>query len=638
MTDHFLELAYKIRIFERKVLKLAGTKSIKGTTHTCIGQELIPVVLMNYAKNNDFVISNHRSHGHFLAKTKKFKELACELMGLSNGINHGVGGSQHLKDDYYISSGVQGSLLPMSLGIASYNQSTSTDNIVIIYLGDGTFGEGVLYEVLNWASLWNLPILFVIEDNHYAQSTKKEMALSGSIKGRCLAFDIQFYETNSFQLNELSKTCETAINFVRNNHKPAMLHVDTYRLSPHSKGDDLRDAAEIERFQKIDLVSLYENKLTEEKINRIDSEINQYFEVENTEIHPLITRQMTDFFESSSQQINIKNDQKFFSKKINIALEKCFEKYNDLILIGEDVEDPYGGAFKITKGLSQKFPNRIKNSPISESALIGFAAGRSFRGLKTIAEIMFGDFFTLAFDQFLNVISKKQSMYGELSSLPMMVRIPTGPNGAYGATHSQEVSQYFQNIPFINLKFVTAFSNVEEFYLNCFSDDQQMANVIFEPKRLYTFTWGKNELDILNNYNVEQIGKSGDAIINLSIDNPDITFLIHPFYSTEVIKILQISKRYEVGFELFIPENLRRIPVSKIKQSLVKTKKLFIWDSGFNLSGSFLDLIMELKKEVEFDFDYQVIKQASIPANENEEKLFYDFEHLLIKLRRLYEK
>jgi len=632
--DTLLEFAYRIRVFERKLLELSSQKKIAGTIHTCIGQEINPVAIIKNLNESDVVISNHRGHGHFLAKTKEFQKLASELIGNINGVNKGIGGSQHIKSKNFYASGIQGAMLPFSLGISFELKKTSS--IVVAFVGDGTFGQGVLYEVLNWASLWSLPILFVVEDNGYAQSTKRENNFSGSFKERAKAFDINFFETNSFMVEDLLAQSQLAVNFVRKSSKPAMIHIETYRLAPHSKGDDLRDSSEINLYLKKDEITKYELNLTNEKRNKINEEIHHYFEMSDEKFESIPKDDIFKEITQPKKEIKFERGQDFISKKINQALKKCFEADKNLLMIGEDIIDPYGGAFKITQNLSSQFPDRVLSTPISEAAIIGFAAGRSSQGKKTIAEIMFGDFFGLAYDQFLNVISKYQSMYGEKIEMPLTVRMPIGPGGGYGPTHSQEVSQYLSNIPFIEHRFPTAFSNIEEFYWNSIFNNKVI--IIYEAKRLYRSSLKKFNFTFEKKYTLNQVGVSGISNFILESKQAEITILIHPFYSTECEGLLDQFSRREVDVDIFIPECLNYFAFEEIKKSLVKTKKLFVWDSGFLINGRFVELIRRLQKEVKFEFSYEVVPMASIPASSLEDDMFYNFKSLISKIRELYEK
>lgn len=234
-----------IRQFEELLLDLFSKGKLFGTTHTYVGQEAIAVSVMSNLNKEDIVFSNHRCHGHFLAKEDDPEGLLAEIMGRKNGVCGGRGGSQHLQKNNFYSNGIQGGIVANALGMAFAEKYNKTDNIVVVFIGDGTWGEGICYESLNMASLWNVPLFVVVENNRYAQSTPVELNLAGSIIKRVESFDIEVDEIESNDISILYPKFEEAIKFVRKEKKPFVQIVNTYRLNAHSKGDDDRSKDEL---------------------------------------------------------------------------------------------------------------------------------------------------------------------------------------------------------------------------------------------------------------------------------------------------------------------------------------------------------------------------------------------------------
>ncbi|HXG75642.1 MAG TPA: thiamine pyrophosphate-dependent dehydrogenase E1 component subunit alpha [Gaiellaceae bacterium] len=236
-----------IRRFEETLLDLFAQGKLVGTTHTYIGQEANAVgVLDHLDPERDVVFSNHRCHGHYLAFADDPYGLLCEVMGKADGVCGGKGGSQHLCRGNFYSNGVLGSIVPVATGIALAEKQKETGAISTVFLGDGTLGEGVTYESLNMASLWRLPVLFVVENNFYAQSTPVELELAGSIPARAEAFGVRADELDSTDVEEIHAVAGRAVARIRETGEPFFLVLHTYRFSPHSKGDDTRDPLEIE--------------------------------------------------------------------------------------------------------------------------------------------------------------------------------------------------------------------------------------------------------------------------------------------------------------------------------------------------------------------------------------------------------
>ena len=241
-----LRSALLIRRVEETLLALFAQGHLSGTVHTCVGQEWVGVALAEAMVEGDVLFSSHRGHGHFLARhPERLAEFFAELMGKATGLCAGRGGSQHLHAEGFFSNGVQGSLVPIAAGHAMAMRLRAARHIAVACIGDGTLGEGVVYETLNIAARWSLPLLVVLEDNGYAQSTPKSQTLAGTIRARAAAFGIEHRESDTRQWEQLMGDVEHASRFVREQQQPLILEVQTYRLRPHSTARDHRDPREI---------------------------------------------------------------------------------------------------------------------------------------------------------------------------------------------------------------------------------------------------------------------------------------------------------------------------------------------------------------------------------------------------------
>ncbi len=260
----------KIRLFENTLFLLFEKGKITGTTHTCVGQEFISYCLGKFVKKDDFVFSSHRSHGHFISMFDDVKLLLSEITGINNSINMGRGGSQHIFYKNFFSYGVQGGYMPIAAGVGFSKKNNHSKGIVVAIIGDGTFGEGTVYESLNIISKFEIPILIIIEDNKYAQSTSIDENFSGTFKGRSEAFDIPFISCSSFDINGCLESFEKSFQYVNKFKKPLTLHVETYRFNPHSKSDETRDIEEIGSFKERDPYFFIRSKIKKPLVNKIE--------------------------------------------------------------------------------------------------------------------------------------------------------------------------------------------------------------------------------------------------------------------------------------------------------------------------------------------------------------------------------
>jgi len=441
--------ALGIRLFEQRLLKLFSEGKLNGTVHTCIGQEWTGVAVAEHLRPADIIFSNHRCHGHYLARTGNYVGLFAEIMGREAGICRGRGGSQHICDSNVFSNGIQGGIVPVSTGIAYSQKLEGGEDITVVFIGDGTLGEGAVYESMNLASKWGVPLLIVMENNLYAQSTSQRQTLSGDIEARAQAFGIRTLRGDTWDPEALIESMGEAVRYVRAERRPMFFRVDTYRLMAHSKSDDDRSRDEVDEYWRQDL--LHHSKETHpELMLALEAELEAILDaavaeaersplssgLEKPEQEPIGTWTET-IFDGKERVVN----------RIYAALKRAMEQDNRVMLVGEDIEGPYGGAFKVTKDLSELYPGRVRNTPISELAITGVSNGLALHNKLPIAEIMFGDFVMLAADQWINHAAKFQYMYADQVTVPMVLRTPMGGKRGYGPTHSQSLEKHLLGVP-----------------------------------------------------------------------------------------------------------------------------------------------------------------------------------------------
>jgi TPP-dependent pyruvate/acetoin dehydrogenase alpha subunit len=263
-----------IRRTEETFFDLYAQGLMSGTVHTSIGQEACAVgVVAALDRTRDVIFSSHRAHGHFLAYCDDAEGLVAELLGRSTGVCGGVGGTQHLHVRNLYTNGVQGGIVPNAVGAALAEKLRGAGAIVAVFLGDGTLGEGVVYESLNLAALWSLPVLFVLEDNQYAQSTHKSLEHAGQLAERPLPFGIPVAEVTADDVQTVYAAATAAVNQVRSGSRPCFLALHTYRLAPHSKGDDTRHADELAAYRVRDPLARLRRRLPAADVAAIDGAI-----------------------------------------------------------------------------------------------------------------------------------------------------------------------------------------------------------------------------------------------------------------------------------------------------------------------------------------------------------------------------
>lgn len=239
-SSHTLAKAVLIREVETTFLRLCAEGKIRGTVHTCVGQEFSALAFAGQLDAGDSVFSNHRGHGHFLAFTDDVEGLIAELLARRTGVCAGIGSSQHLCAHGFFTNGIQGGIVPCAAGYAlAAKLRGQSAKIGLVFIGDGTLGEGIVYESMNLASLMGIPLLIVCEDNDVAQSTPRESVMAGDVMARAAAFGLETWSGSTADPCALMAAAADAIQTVREQQRPGFFHVKTSRLNAHSKGDDV---------------------------------------------------------------------------------------------------------------------------------------------------------------------------------------------------------------------------------------------------------------------------------------------------------------------------------------------------------------------------------------------------------------
>ena len=583
--------ALLIRAVEQKFLSLFSAGQMNGTVHTCVGQEFSAVAVAGQVHSADWVTSNHRCHGHFISRTKNWRGLIDELMGLDSGVCRGIGSSQHLYAEGFLSNGLQGAFVPVASGIALHQKRKALPGIAVSFIGEGTLGEGVLYEAMNLASVLRLPHLIVCENNLYSQSTPQSIGVAGDIAARPAAFGITAFEADTWNVARLLETAGQALDYVRTRCEPAFLIIRTYRLNAHSKGDDDRDAQEIAFFREHDPLN---RLLRDPNWSDINTDI-----VNEVEVHVAgIDRRAMPLGEYlrdqlprtvTARQVEVRNRSKV---RMVQALTEAYRETlsSGAIHIGEDIHDPYGGAFKVTKGLMTEFPDSVFTTSISEAGLVGIATGAALMGTQSYAEIMFGDFMTNAFDQLVNNLSKIHHMYAFQASTPVRIRTPMGGKRGYGPTHSQSLE-----------KLLVGLDNVASIYLTSLIDPLTTVSevsalpgpvVLLENKFDYTrFLWEcPPELEIHR-----EAKPLGSLRISPRLGKPTVTVVSYGETARSLAdNFQQLFVETDLIPELLVLLQLHPMDTQLVERSVRRSGRLIVVEDGSVSFGIGSEIVAQL--------------------------------------------
>jgi 2-oxoisovalerate dehydrogenase E1 component len=590
--------AILIRAVEERLLELFSQGKLFGTVHTCLGQEWTGVSVAEYLQDGDLIFSNHRCHGHFIARTGDVEGLIAEIMGKRTGVCGGRGGSQHLCQRGFFSNGIQGGIVPVAAGLALAQKLKGTDQIAVVFIGDGTLGEGAVYETLNLMSKWELPLLIVLENNLYAQSTSQRQTLAGDICARAAAFGIDARSTTTAEPATLLEDVEASITLVRDERRPAFLRVDTYRLAAHSKGDDDRDPVEVQSYRARDPLTRFceiHPTLAERAWSLAQTRIDAAVSAAEQAAFP----ELSSLDKSASAAKSVAWHPASVSEPdrvvilIRNALQRALQADARVILLGEDIESPYGGAFKATKGLSHEFPGRVRNTPISEALLVGLSNGLALAGMRPVCEIMFGDFLTLGADQIINHASKFRYMYNDQVSVPLILRSPMGGRRGYGPTHSQSLEKHFLGLPDTRMLAINHRHDPGELYDSLFATLDRPTLVI-ENKVLY----GQRVISELpDGFAVEHSDEPFPTTRIRPEGNADVTVVCYGEMLREVeAAILRAFDEHEIICEVLCPTQLYPLNVQPIVSSVSSSHRLLVVEEGIGFAAFGAELIAQIQE------------------------------------------
>jgi len=575
-----LRMALLIRRTEQKLLSLYAEGKLFGTVHTCIGQEFSAVAVGRTIGPADVVFSNHRGHGHFLATGGSVAGLIAEVMGKDTGVCRGRGGSQHLQLGRYYSNGIQGGIVPVTAGLAMAQKLRGTGAIGVVFIGDGTLGEGALYESMNIASRWDLPLLIVCENNLFAQSTCQTQTLAGDICSRATAFGIEARAGDTYDWPGLRTGMEAAVEFVRSNVRPLFYRVDTFRLMAHSKGDDNRPGDYVEAHWERDPLAVIERQLADDPrwqqmCAEVDEEIGRATAA--ADAAPFGSIEAGGTPSTAPRWMPLRFEAERMVQSVQRGLDRAMANDDRVVLIGEDIESPYGGAFKCTKDLSATYPGRVRNTPISELAIVGVGNGLALGGLRPVVEIMFGDFMTLAMDQWINHAAKFAGMFADKVTVPLVVRTPMGGKRGYGATHSQSLERHVVGVPGTDVLCLHHRFPAADLYARLFADLDRPTLVI-ENKILY----GKTiSADPPPGYALTVTDERYPVVRLSPSDMPTLTIVALGGMGLDAEEALtELFDSDEITADLFLPTRLYPFDAAILAESLRTTRRLLVVEEG----------------------------------------------------------
>lgn len=490
------------RLIEEKMLILLRQGRI-GKWFSGIGQEAISVGSTLAMQPYEYILPMHRNLGVFTTRDIPLSRLMAQWQGKASGFTKGRDRSFHFGTQKHKIIGMISHLGPqMALadGIALADVLSKRKRATLVFTGEGGTSEGDFHEALNVASVWNLPVIFLIENNGYGLSTPvNEQYKCEQLSDRAIGYGIEGRTIDGNNILEVYNTISELASDIRHNPRPVLLECMTFRMRGHEEAsgtkyvpvhlfEEWKEKDPIANFEKF---LLYENAITQEKMDvirkgfttLIDVEIEKVFN--EPDIIPDPETELRDMYAQLSssvttQQSTTKTNKRYIDA-ITDGLRIGMQKHQNLVLMGQDIAE-YGGAFKITQGFVEEFGReRVRNTPICESGIVGAAMGLSINGYKSVVEMQFADFVTCAFNQMINNLAKTHYRWGQ--NVDVVVRMPTGAGTGAGPFHSQSNEAWFTKTPGLKVVYPAFASDAKGLLLAAIEDPNPV--IYFEHKYLY---------------------------------------------------------------------------------------------------------------------------------------------------------
>jgi 2-oxoisovalerate dehydrogenase E1 component len=634
----------KPRLIEEKMLILLRqgkiTKWFSGW-----GQEGISVGCA-YAMNDDeYILPMHRNLGIFTSREIPLKRLFAQFQGKLSGFTKGRDRSFHFGTQEYKLVGMISHLGPqlgIADGIALSNKIKKNNKSTIVFTGDGGASEGDFHESLNVAAVWDLPVIFCVENNRWGLSTPSvEQFRCKQFIDKGIGYGMNAVQVDGNNILEVIRTVRKINDEIRSDPKPYLLELMTFRMRGHEESSGTKYYPEgiQDEWSLKDPVSNFELYLKElgiltddleQKIkNSFKEEIQKGFEEAQAEgpIVASVESELNDLFAPFEQNVIISTgskSEKRFIDAIQDALIQSMEKYPELILMGQDISE-YGGAFKVTEGLVDKFgKDRVRNTPLCESAIIGTGLGLSITGMKAMVEMQFADFVTCGFNQIINNLAKIHWRWGQ--NADVVVRMPTGAGTAAGPFHSQSNEAWFFHTPGLKVVYPSTPSDAKGL-LNAALEDPNPV-IYFEHKYLYRSL----KEEVADDYFTVEIGRARN--VSHGTDLTIITYGLGVHWAMEVQEA-----RKDISIEILDLRTLLPLDNEAIFEATRKTGRVIVLHEDCMIGGIGGEIVASITENCFESLDAPVLRVASldtpVPFAVALEKQFLPQERLIQAIEKI---
>ena len=607
----------KPRLIEEKMLILLRQGKI-SKWFSGIGQEAIAIGVTHSLNNDEYMLPMHRNLGVFTSRNIPLNRLFSQWQGKASGFTKGRDRSFHFGTQDYNIVGMISHLGPqfgIADGIALGNLLKKNNQVCAVFTGEGGTSEGDIHEALNVASVWSLPVLFCVENNGYGLSTPtNEQYKCENIASRGIGYGMETHIIEGNNVLEVYQKVSRLAKSMRKNPRPVLIEFNTFRMRGHEEASGTKYVPQdlLDTWAAKDPIENYQEYLRNEKIlteeleveykTEIVHEINENLDIAFNEekINGNISTELGDVYKDFVYQevkFNSENENIRFVDAIREGLKQSMEEHNDLVIMGQDIAE-YGGVFKITEGFVELFgKDRVRNTPICESAIVGAAYGLSINGIKSIVEMQFADFVSSGFNPIVNLLAKSHYRWNQHADV--VIRMPCGAGVAAGPFHSQTNEAWFTKTPGLKVVYPAFPYDAKGLLATAINDPNPV--LFFEHKALYRSI----RQDVPTGYYTLPFGKA-----SLLQEGNDITVIA--FGAAVHWALSALEKFTDITADLIDLRTLQPLDTETIFKSVKKTGKAIIVQED-SLFGGVASDISALIHENCFEFlDAPVKRVASL--------------------------
>ena len=635
-----------IRGFEQRVASLYRDSEVPGFVHLSIGQEATAVGACWPLDPIDVITSTHRGHGHCLAKGLDPLGMFAELMGKDQGTNRGRGGSMHIADPklgIFGANGIVAAGVPIAVGAATAAQLRADGSIAVAFFGDGAPAQGAFHEALNLAAVWQLPVIFFCENNGYAEFSPTSTQHAASLELRAAGYGIPYVTVDGNDVMATAQVMDNVVGTVRAGRGPTVVEAATYRWHGHYEGDPerYRSSDEVREWEERDPLLVHQRRLRTAGVG--DDEIKMLEVTVAAELDAAVTAArgfaspavttLTDFVvrerPNRVEPPPPAADAPVFRTMdaIRSALEVELAADDRVFLAGIDV-GAGGNVFGLTRGLADQFGARVRDTPISETAIVGLGVGAAMAGMRPVVEMMYLDFLGVCFDQLLNQAAKLPFMTGGAAEMALTVRTQFGAGRSSGSQHSQSLEALLAHIPGLTVVMPSTPADTYGLLRAAIQDPNPV--IFIENRLLYGMKGPQPPPE-----HIVPIGKSAVVRPGTDLTVVSISRMVH-----EAIAAAERVADEGISVEVIDLRTVAPLDVAPILASVHKTSRLLIAHEAVVPFGIGAEIAATVAREGFWDLDAPIerIGAAATPAPyapELEQAWLPDRDNIADAIRRL---